>query len=101
MQKQQFNTISLFQYQLDHLKSLCEHSLTSNLEVESVCSTLLLADMHHATLLKSKCIDFVVANSSKVIPTEAYQNLLKTRVELVAELFQAISIKASPFLESK
>ena len=89
------------QYQLDHLKSHCEHWLCSHLTVQSVASTLLLADMHNATKLKSSCIDFVVANSVEFLKTEAYANLAQTRPELVTELFQALAQKASPLMKKQ
>ena len=80
-------TFSIYsQYQLDHLKSLCEHWLCSHLTVESVASTLLLADMHNAAELKTRCIDFAVANSSVVFCTQDYRDLITTRVELSMEL---------------
>ena len=86
---------------MDHLKSLCEQSLGSNLNIESVASILLLADMHNAAELKTRCIEYFTENSAEIITTEAYKNLLKTRLELVTELLEAISIKASPFLRGK
>ena len=67
--------------------------LGSELDVDSVATVLLLSDMHNAPELKSKCIDFIAANSEKVIPTEAYRNLRKTQIELMAELFEALSLK--------
>ena len=46
-------------YQLDSLKGICEEVLCSTLAPESVQMFLLLADLHSATKLKSKALDYI------------------------------------------
>ena len=48
-------------YALDRLKALCEEALCNNLDVENVSDTLILADLHSATQLKTTAIDFINA----------------------------------------
>jgi speckle-type POZ protein len=47
-------------YALDRLKVQCEEALCNNLDVDNVCDTLILADLHSAMQLKSQSIDFII-----------------------------------------
>ena len=46
-------------YAMDRLKALCEEALCSNLDIENVADSLILADLHSATTLKCEAIDFI------------------------------------------
>jgi speckle-type POZ protein len=46
-------------YALHKLKALCEQRLAENLCIDTVASTLVLADRHNSAWLKEKCFDFV------------------------------------------
>uniref|UniRef100_A0A8I3NAB1 Speckle type BTB/POZ protein like n=2 Tax=Canis lupus familiaris TaxID=9615 RepID=A0A8I3NAB1_CANLF len=46
-------------YALERLKVMCEEALCSNLSVENVADTLVLADLHSAEQLKAQAIDFI------------------------------------------
>ena len=37
----------------------CEEALCNNLDVDNVCDTLILADLHSAWQLKAQSIDFI------------------------------------------
>jgi len=66
------------------------------LDVESAADLLLLADMHQATELKTACMDYIATNSTKVIASEGWAKLAKSKqCELVAELFVKLSIKTA------
>jgi speckle-type POZ protein len=41
------------------LKALCEEALCSNLDIDNVADTLILADLHSATQLKYQAIEFI------------------------------------------
>ena len=75
------------QYQLECLKSLCGEYLASKLDIETVTTTLLLADMHQALKLKSKCIDFITTNAAEVMDSEGWKGL-QTRADLLLELIR-------------
>lgn len=80
-------------YELDHLKRICERSLSSTLANETVVGALLLADMHNSTQLKTRCIDYITSNSVAVRQTDHWKQLAQKRPDLVVELFQAMSDK--------
>lgn len=46
-------------YALDRLKALCEESLCNNMDIDNVVDTLVLADLHSASQLKSQAMDFI------------------------------------------
>lgn len=80
-------------YQLDSLKLLLEHYISSRLTVDTVSGHLLLSDTHSATLLKSKCIDYITDNMAKVKHTEAWKSVTNSRPELGIELLLNLSAK--------
>jgi hypothetical protein len=49
-------------YGLDRLRSLCESRLCEEVNVQTVATTLALAEKHHSTQLKAVCLKFVAAN---------------------------------------
>ena len=57
------------------LKSICETEIGSELNIESVCDVLILADMHSANNLKDTAIEFIKDNSYEVIKTNGWKRL--------------------------
>uniref|UniRef100_A0A0D3EXJ6 Uncharacterized protein n=1 Tax=Oryza barthii TaxID=65489 RepID=A0A0D3EXJ6_9ORYZ len=55
-------------YELPRLRLLCESYLCKHISVNSVATTLALADRHHAMELKSVCLKFAAENLSGVPP---------------------------------
>jgi speckle-type POZ protein len=51
-------------YELPRLRLLCESYLCKHISVNSVATTLALADRHHAMELKSVCLKFAAENLS-------------------------------------
>lgn len=47
---------------LDRLKLLCESKLSDKITIDTVCTTLSLAEQHRCAQLKSACLKFVAAN---------------------------------------
>lgn len=59
--------------------------------VDTVCRNLVFADMHSARELKSDAIKFVAQNSTQVIQTEGWAEMVKQHPGLVTEVVSAIS----------
>uniref|UniRef100_A0A914X684 Uncharacterized protein n=1 Tax=Plectus sambesii TaxID=2011161 RepID=A0A914X684_9BILA len=78
-------------FQLPGLKDMADQVLRSNLMVDTVCRILVLADMHTARELKQDAIRFVAQNSSQVIQTEGWSEMVKQHADLVTEVVSAIS----------
>jgi BTB/POZ domain len=54
-------------YQLDRLRLLCEAYLCKGININSVSTTLALADQYHAMELKAVCLRFAAENLSGII----------------------------------
>lgn len=46
-------------YALERLKVMCEEALCTNLSIDNVADTLILADLHSADQLKAQAIEFI------------------------------------------
>ncbi|CAK8671392.1 speckle-type POZ protein B-like [Clavelina lepadiformis] len=83
-------------YALDRLKVMCEESLCSNLSVENVAETLILADLHNASQLKSMAIDFINNHALDVMETGGFTYMVTSHPTLVAEAFRALAAIQTP-----
>ena len=78
-------------YNLQRLKLMCEVKLASRLSLKTAVQYLKLAFMYSAGYLKKKSISYMNANSSKIIGTEEWRNLVSTCPGAVAEAYEALS----------
>ncbi|XP_001602264.2 speckle-type POZ protein-like isoform X1 [Nasonia vitripennis] len=54
-------------YALNDLKLMCERSIFSNLTVDNVLNTLVIADRHNSLTLKQQAIEFMKANAPRLM----------------------------------
>ncbi|XP_017447114.1 speckle-type POZ protein-like isoform X1 [Rattus norvegicus] len=101
-------------YALERLKVMCEEALCSNLSVENVADTLVLADLHSAEQLKAQAIDFINRCSvlrqlgckdgknwnnnqaTDIMETSGWKSMIQSRPHLVAEAFRALASSQCP-----
>lgn len=101
-------------YALERLKVMCEEALCSNLSVENVADTLVLADLHSAEQLKAQAIDFINRcsvlrqlgckdgknwNSNQaadIMETSGWKSMIHSHPHLVAEAFRALASAQCP-----
>lgn len=69
-------------YDLASLKSACEETLRSKLEVKNAARLLMLADKHHADQLKADCMRFIAAHSKEVQESEGWDAMKEQQVSL-------------------
>ncbi|XP_044432315.1 BTB/POZ and MATH domain-containing protein 2-like [Triticum aestivum] len=69
-------------YGLDRLKVICEHvcegALSGGINVDTVATTLTLAEQHNCSHLKAKCVEFIISTPAildAVVATEGYKHL--------------------------
>ncbi|TVU42458.1 hypothetical protein EJB05_08865, partial [Eragrostis curvula] len=64
-------------YGMERMKLMCESILCRNIDVESVASTLALADQHHCNQLKDVCIEFINScdRIGDVVASKGYRHL--------------------------
>ncbi|XP_035160895.1 speckle-type POZ protein-like isoform X1 [Callithrix jacchus] len=101
-------------YALERLKVMCEAALCSNLSVENVADTLVLADLHSAEQLKAQAIDFINRCSvlrqlgckdgenwnsnqaTNIMETSGWKSMIQSHPHLVAEAFRALASAQCP-----
>jgi speckle-type POZ protein len=79
-------------YALHRLKLICAQKLWENVSLDSIATTLDFAEMYNCLELKTKCIDFLVAdeNFNKVVLTEGFLHLGQKFPSLIAELRERV-----------
>uniref|UniRef100_A0A0D3FQ16 BTB domain-containing protein n=1 Tax=Oryza barthii TaxID=65489 RepID=A0A0D3FQ16_9ORYZ len=78
-------------YELPRLRLLCESYLCKHISVNSVATTLALADRHHAMELKSVCLKFAAENLSAVIRTDGFDYLKDNCPALQSEILRTVA----------
>jgi speckle-type POZ protein len=84
-------------YGLDRLKLHCEANLCDEVAINTVATTLALAEQHHCVQLKSVCLKFVAMpeNLRAVMQTEGFEYLKESCPCLVTELLEYVAKAAS------
>ncbi|KAF0687591.1 Aste57867_20710 [Aphanomyces stellatus] len=75
-------------YGVDRLKKICESKMLSSLCIENAASILHAADLHSATILRDRCIAFMLNNFDAVTKTNAFEEMGRINVDLVFELLK-------------
>jgi speckle-type POZ protein len=78
-------------FQLIRLRCICEQRLCDSVAVETVATTLALAEQNNARELKRVCLEFVSKHLQAVMATEGYEYLIKTCPQLQSELLTVIA----------
>lgn len=76
------------QYLLDALKRKCEHAILKGITASNVAMMLATADARNAMDLRRRCLDYILANFARVIPTTAF-------AELPTPLLHEVLVEAS------
>ncbi|XP_016573522.1 BTB/POZ and MATH domain-containing protein 3 isoform X3 [Capsicum annuum] len=76
---------------LDRLKELCEAKLCEEVNVDTVATTLSLAEQHHCPQLKAICLKFAATNLGVVMQTEGFKHLEQSCPSLLSELLEAVA----------
>jgi speckle-type POZ protein len=78
-------------FQLIRLRCICEQRLCETVEVETVATTLALAEQNNAKELKRVCLEFVSKHLQAVMASEGYQYMTTTCPQLQSELLAVIA----------
>ncbi|KAK9815417.1 hypothetical protein WJX72_003308 [[Myrmecia] bisecta] len=79
-------------FQLHRLRRICERRLCETVEVDTVATTLALAEQNHGEELKRVCLDFVSRNLQAVMVSEGYLHMVSSCPQLQAELLRTIAV---------
>jgi len=78
-------------YDLADLKAQCETSLARGLSLTSCLETIILADQHSATSLKSSALAFIVRNLATIVSDAGWQVQLAGHPHLMAQIIQSMA----------
>ncbi|KAJ4728511.1 BTB/POZ and MATH domain-containing protein [Melia azedarach] len=91
-------------YGLERLRLLCESNLCKDVAINTVATTLALAEQHHCFQLKAVCLKFVSTpeNLRAVMHTNGFKYLRESCPAVVTELFEyAARVSEPSVLECK
>ncbi|CAL1275377.1 unnamed protein product [Larinioides sclopetarius] len=77
-------------YELLDLKRRCATFLKSNLSVRSVCTILVLADMHHDQELQKAAENFIMQQDAEFFTSDMWQTFKKENSYLALEIMERI-----------
>ncbi|KAL2507728.1 BTB/POZ and MATH domain-containing protein 2 [Forsythia ovata] len=80
-------------YGLDRLRLLCEDILCEDVAINTVATTLALAEQHHCFQLKSVCLKFVALpeNLRAVMQTDGFEYLKESCPHVLTELLEYVA----------
>ncbi|CAA0832066.1 Elongation factor Tu- mitochondrial [Striga hermonthica] len=80
-------------YGLDRLRLLCEANLCEEVAINTVATTLALAEQHHCFQLKSVCLKFVALpeNLRAVMQTDGFEYLKASCPHVLTELLEYVA----------
>ncbi|ONK68016.1 uncharacterized protein A4U43_C05F6310 [Asparagus officinalis] len=80
-------------YALERLKLLCEEKLCEDVSINTVATTLALAEQHHCFQLKTVCLRFIALpeNLKAVMQTEGFEHLKVSCPSILTELLQYVA----------
>lgn len=71
---------------------ICERKLAGGIGVDTAAATLALAEQHGCSVLKARCVEFIVGSPGRldaVLATEGYKHLAASCPLVLAELLKA------------
>ncbi|CAK9151033.1 unnamed protein product [Ilex paraguariensis] len=80
-------------YGLDRLRLLCEANLCVDVAINTVATTLALAEQHHCLQLKSICLEFIAMpeNLRAVMQTDGFEYLKESCPSVLTELLEYVA----------
>lgn len=75
-------------YSITRLMKTCEHRIFNNLTSDNIIDAFVTADLVKAEDLKKTCVELIFKNKRKVVATEAYKNLIKSRPDLATKMLR-------------
>jgi speckle-type POZ protein len=80
-------------YGVDRLRLLCESKLSDTIDVQTVATTLALAEQHHCSQLRQACIQFMASPNmlAPVIETEGFKHLVASCPFIMKDILDRVS----------
>jgi speckle-type POZ protein len=80
-------------YGMERMKVICESVLSKKLAVETVATTLALADQHHCSQLKDACMEFISSSNilDDVVDSRGYAHLKRACPVVIAKICEKLA----------
>ncbi|ESQ49424.1 hypothetical protein EUTSA_v10020850mg [Eutrema salsugineum] len=80
-------------YALERLRTICESKLCEGISINTVATTLALAEQHHCFQLKAACLKFIASpeNLKAVMETDGFDYLKESCPCLLSELLEYVA----------
>ncbi|KAK4491295.1 hypothetical protein RD792_002031 [Penstemon davidsonii] len=80
-------------YEIEKLRLFCEARLCENIAIDTVASSLALAEQHGCIKLKSTCLEFIglPKNLEVVMQTDGFKNLKESCPAVIEELLKSVA----------
>ncbi|CAM0870902.1 unnamed protein product [Alopecurus aequalis] len=80
-------------YGLDRLKAICEGKLCQRIDVQTLATTLALAEQHHSVQLKSACLRYLSSLDvlRAVKNTDGFKHLAESRPSIMMDILERLS----------
>uniref|UniRef100_A0A0A9FVT4 BTB domain-containing protein n=1 Tax=Arundo donax TaxID=35708 RepID=A0A0A9FVT4_ARUDO len=80
-------------YAMDRLKLVCQSTLCEGLDMQTVVTTLALADQHHCNMLKDACIEFISSSAIEdIMATQGFVDLKRNCPSVLVDALVKMSI---------
>ncbi|KAF7018528.1 hypothetical protein CFC21_031809 [Triticum aestivum] len=91
--KLQHLLVATDRYGLDRLNVMCESKLSECIDVETVATTLVLAEQHHCKDLKEACVEFMAPRNvlQAVMASDGFKHLVASCPLVMKELLDMVS----------
>ena len=76
------------QFCIPRLKTICEKKMLESISVDTAANLFYLADMHSASCLKQKTLQFILSRFETVSKTPSFEEMARGNVELVFEILR-------------
>ena len=73
---------------IDRLKSMCESTIMSNIDTDNAAAIFHASDMHNASSLRERAMNFILHNFDEVSKTQGFEQLARSNVDLVLEIIK-------------
>jgi speckle-type POZ protein len=96
-ERMQHLLVAADRYGVERLRVMCEAKLFQGVDVQTVATTLALAEQHHCVQLKNACLGFIASPDvlGAVIKTDGYKHLAASCPLVVQEILDRIAAFAS------
>ncbi|CAM0910869.1 unnamed protein product [Alopecurus aequalis] len=86
-------------YGVERLKLICEKLLCQSIDVDTVASTLALADQHQCCKLREACIEFMATSKKMddILESQGYMHIRRFSPSFLLDLWETIGRKISHY----